>query len=92
MSTLDDRIRAAIREDGLEELTLRVSRYSDLSEGMGEPAAWQAIAKYRGKSKGPWGVGIRGNAIAAVEAALKAGASLGDAEPANSLDIEDIFG
>lgn len=70
MSLADDIIRA-VEEDGLCELTIRVSRYSDISRAMKEPEAWQAIAKYQDAEKGPWGVGIRAHPVKAVEAALK---------------------
>lgn len=68
--SLADQIIKAVKEDGLYELTLRVSRYGDLSGSLEEPAAWQAIAKYQNAERGPWGVGVRADAIKAVEAAL----------------------
>lgn len=56
----------ALAERGVEELVVRVSRYgSD-----GRPEAWQAIARYRNRLKGPWGVGVRASPLAAVVAAL----------------------
>lgn len=55
----------ALQERGVEELVVRVSRYDG-----DEPAAWQAIARFRHAPKGPWGVGVRSNPQAAVEAAL----------------------
>lgn len=71
--TLEAQITEAVQRDGLEELTVRVSRYANLSDATGEPAAWQAIAKYRGRSSGLWGVGIRATPHAAIQAALEAG-------------------
>lgn len=53
---------------GLSELVVRVSRYG---EDMENPAAWQAIAKFRGSERGPWSVGIRATPEAAVRAALE---------------------
>ncbi len=50
------------------------------------PACWQAIAKYRGRVSGPWGVGIMANPVAAMRRALVAGR----APQANQ--EEDIFG
>ena len=71
--TLEEQITEAVQRDGLVELTVRVSRYADMAEGMGEPAAWQAIARYKGRVSGPWGVGIRANPAAAIRAALESG-------------------
>lgn len=52
--TLDDALADAISR-GLDDLTVRVSAYgADLKT----PAQWQAIAKYRGRVYGPWGVGV----------------------------------
>ena len=71
--SLEEQIKEAVQQDGLCELTVRVSRYATLAEAIGEPAAWQAIAKYRGREGGPWGVGIRACPVAATRAALVAG-------------------
>lgn len=68
--SLEAKIKEAVALDGLCELIVRVSRYADLSRAIHEPAAWQAIAKYQGAVKGPWGVGIRATPEAAIEAAL----------------------
>jgi len=87
MTPLEDLITRAVREDGLEELVVRVSAYAHLAEAIGEPAAWQAIARYRGRMAGPWGVGIRANPAAAIRAALDAGRT--EAKPAAP---EDVFG
>lgn len=81
-----DQIKAAFTEDGLEEVVLRVSRYSKLSEAMNEPAAYQALLKYQGQLGRSWGVGIRGCPIAALRAALESPTT----SPAPK-DIEDIF-
>lgn len=70
MSLADEIIRA-VEEDGLCELTVRVSRYGDISKARKEPVCWQAIAKYQDAERGPWGVGIRAAPLAALEAALK---------------------
>jgi hypothetical protein len=73
--TLEEKIKEAVQRDRLCELTVRVSRYASLSEALGEPAAWQATAKYQGRETGPWGVGIRATPKAAILAALAMGAS-----------------
>ena len=85
MTALEDLIAQAVRDDGLEELVVRVSAYAHLAAAIGEPAAWQAVAKYRGRMSGPWGVGVRANPAAAIRAALEAGR----AKPAAP---EDVFG
>jgi len=71
--TLEEQITEAVQRDGLVELTVRVSRYSNLTDSLDEPAAWQAVARYRGRESGPWGVGIRANPAAAIRAALENG-------------------
>lgn len=65
---LEALIREAFAGD-LEELVIRVSRYEG-PQGKPTPAAFQAIARHRGRLKGPWGVGIRADPVAAIEAAL----------------------
>lgn len=83
--SLADQIIRAVKEDGLCELTVRVSRYSDISKALKEPAAWQAIAKYQDAESGPWGVGIRSHPVKAVEAALQ------NRVQKPSTGVEDIF-
>lgn len=85
MADLASLIEEAVRRDGLQELTVRVSRYG--TDGK-TPECWQAIAKYRGRVDGPWGVGILANPEAAIRQALSG--LTGDAKdtPAE----EDIFG
>lgn len=90
--TLEEQITEAVALNGLEELIVRVSRYADLSAGLGEPAAWQAIAKYRGRISGPWGVGIRANPGAAIRAALEAGAAGGTTGAHEGEPGGDVFG
>ena len=81
MTDLAAQIEEAVQRDGLVEIVVRVSRYeADLVT----PACWQAIAKYRGREKGPWGVGIRARPVVALQRALEDGARK---EPE-----EDIFG
>lgn len=79
MTSTDKIVQAA--ERGLTELVVRVSRFED---DMRTPAAWQAIAKFRGRESGPWGVGIRANPAAAIAAAL-------DAHSKPPAPEEDIF-
>lgn len=82
MTDLAKMIEEAVERDGLEELVVRVTRYdADLET----PAAWQAIAKYRGRVKGPWGVGIRTRPAIAIVRALEDGAR-------RETPQEDIFG
>jgi hypothetical protein len=88
--SLELKIKEAVERDGLCELTVRVSRYGHLSEALDEPAAWQAIAKYRDRVSGPWGVAIRATPGAAMLAALEAGAR--DAAPAQPAPPESVFG
>lgn len=87
--SLEREIVKAVEQDGLAELIVRVGEYARLSEAIGEPASWQAIAKYTGRVSGPWGVGVRASAIDAIHAALEAGR-----RQASSIvtDGEDIFG
>lgn len=89
MTDLVEEIRRAAAEDGLQELILRVSRYDCPPGGPAEPAAWQAIAKYRGRVSGPWGVGIRAQPVAAAVAALQSGRGQVENAPPPA---EDIFG
>lgn len=80
MTDLAKMIDEAVQRDGLEELVVRVTRYdADLET----PAAWQAIAKYRGREK--WGVGIRTRPGIAIIRALEDGAR-------RETPQEDIFG
>ena len=87
MTDLEALIAQAVREDGLAELTLRVSRYAELSGAMGEPAAWQAIAKYQGREAGPWGVGVRASPVAALRAALETGRAGGVLASGPDMDV-----
>lgn len=75
-------IERAVQQDGLQELLLRVSEY-DLTTD--KAVKWQAIAKYRGSMRGPWGVGICARPSGAITRALAAGRALHQPE-------EDIFG
>lgn len=68
--TLEQLVKEAVERDGLCDLTVRVSRYASLSAAIDEPAAWQAVAKYRGAEGGPWGVAVRSTPEAAIRAAL----------------------
>lgn len=69
--------------NGLEELIVRVGRYE------GDVAvSWQAVAKFRGRITGPWGVGVRTTQAAAIRAALTDGMSVLTADKA---EPEDIF-
>lgn len=70
MRDFTTQLKEAVLRDGLQELTVRVSRYGP---DMKTPEAWQAIAKYRERAAGPWGVGIRATPEAAIEAALAEG-------------------
>jgi hypothetical protein len=93
--TLEQEIKEAVEKDGLCELTVRVSRYANLSAAIQEPAAWQAIAKYQGRVSGPWGVGIRAGSAAAIRAALQSGRTGGVTGAVSSLtDDSDggVFG
>jgi len=63
-------LRDAVENDGLRDLTVRVAEYA--SDGV-TPLTWQAIAKYQGRLKGPWGVAIRSDEGAAIVAALNNG-------------------
>jgi hypothetical protein len=92
MSPLETEIREAVKRDGLCELVVRVSRYADLSAAINEPAAWQAVAKYQGRERGPWGVGIRANANAAIRAALEAGRRGGTTGAYEGAPGGDVFG
>ncbi len=56
-----------MRELDVDELVVRVSQYAPDAR---TATSYQAIAKLRGKPGGPWGVGIRSNPEAAVNAAL----------------------
>lgn len=85
MADLDTALQAAFA-GGLEEITIRVSRYGT----DGKPAAFQAIAKRRNAAKGPWGVGVLGKPIAAALRALRALTEL-EAKDKASPD-EDAFG
>jgi hypothetical protein len=84
MKTLEDVIKEAARS-GLCDLAVRVARYDATFT---KPEAWQAIAKYRQNAGGPWGIGIRGNATAAIRAALEDG-GLKHSSILN--DAEDVF-
>lgn len=88
--TLGDKIKEAVERDGLCELIVRVSRFEDTHPGRKAVACWQAVAKYQGREAGPWGVGIRKTAEAAMLAALEEGARL--SEPVEVEDSDgDIF-
>ena len=63
-----------LTELDIAELIVRVNRYE--GAGLGIPVSYQAIAKGRAKPTGPWGVGVRSNPNAAVEAALTAYAEI----------------
>lgn len=71
---LEALIDRAFREGGLEEITIRVSRYA--ADGR-TPEAFQAIAKYRGRTAGPWGVGVMASASAATRHSLAPAVSEG---------------
>ncbi len=81
--TLEEQITEAVKRDGLQELIVRVGRFE---ADCVTPAAWQAIAKYRGRISGPWGVGVMSNPNSAIRRALEAGRNGGRAPE------EDIFG
>lgn len=81
MADLASMIEEAVQRDGLQELTVRVSRYG--ADGK-TPECWQALAKCRDRMGGPWGVGILASPGAAIRSALL---KLADT-PAE----EDIFG
>lgn len=78
--SLEEQIVEAFKHEGLQELTIRVSRFE---ADCVTPAAWQAIAKYQGRISGPWGVGVMANPVAAMRRALEAG---------RATQQEDIFG
>lgn len=81
--SLEEQIAEAVKNDGLQELIVRVSRFeADLKT----PACWQAVAKYRGRISGPWGVGIMASPSAAMRRALEAGRT------GEVYQEEDIFG
>ena len=77
-------IEEAVRRDGLQELNVLVSRYED--DGL--PACWQAIAKYRYRMGGPWGVGV----LRTPEAAIRMALSVLMPDVADMTKQEDIFG
>lgn len=56
-------------EDGVDEITIRVSRY-DFSVKPERPAAFQAIAKRADRTK-VWGVGVAGSPVAAIQKAIR---------------------
>lgn len=65
---LEAQLAQAYAAQGVEEITIRVSRYAaDLTT----PEAIQVIVKHRGRMAGPWVVAIRGNPVAALMAALQ---------------------
>jgi len=74
VTSLEEQIVEAVKQDGLQELVVRVSRFE---ADCVTPACWQAIAKYRGRVSGPWGVGIMANPVAAMRRALVAGRNNG---------------
>lgn len=55
--------------DGVDEITIRVSRY-DLSTKPARPAAFQALAKRADRTK-VWGVGVSGSPVAAIQKAVR---------------------
>lgn len=66
--SLEAQLAQAFAAQGVEEITIRVSRYAaDLTT----PEAIQVIVKHRGRMTGPWAVAIRGNPVAALTAALQ---------------------
>lgn len=87
--TLEERIRVAVAEQGLVDLTVRTAKFE---KDCATPAAWQAIAKYHGREKGPWGVGVRATITAAIAAALDEGDKLHAAVNAKQSKVESIFG
>lgn len=78
--TLDAMLERAFRDEGLAEITIRVSRYA--ADGK-TPEAFQAIAKYRERITGPWGVGVMASPTAAGRRAL------GEPEPAATGGVFD---
>lgn len=84
--TLESLLREA-EEAGLEELTLRVSRY-DCTTRPFRPVAMQVLTKFHGRSSGPWGIAILAHFAPALRAALEEG--LRQDTPAK--DEKDIFG
>ena len=78
-------IEEAVRRDGLQELNVLVGRYEDDGK---TPACWQAIAKYRYRLSGPWGVGV----LRTPEAAIRMALSVLTPDVKDTLAEEDIFG
>lgn len=54
-------------EDGADEIVIRVSRYKD---DLKTPASFQAIVRGQDRTK-LWGVGVRANPVAAIQAAIE---------------------
>lgn len=97
MTDFTTQLKEAVLRDGLQELTVRVSRYG---ADMQTPEAWQAITKYRTRAAGPRGVGIRATPEAAISAALADGVKpkspipeyAAKPAPAPAVKPEDLFG
>jgi hypothetical protein len=85
MTDLASLIEEAVQRDGLQELTVRVSRYG--ADGK-TPECWHAIAKYRTRIAGPWGVGVLASPEAAIRQALSGMAD----DVKDTTAEEDIFG
>jgi hypothetical protein len=63
---LEDLINTAFA-NGLQEVTIRVSRYG----AGGRPEAYQAIAKHKARISGPWGVGVTATPTSALRRSLE---------------------
>ena len=88
MTTLRDELDEATRTHGLCEIIVRVNR-----EEHGVPVSWQAITKFQERVTGPWGVAIRANPYAAMQAAIAEGVAIGERnKPSEESGDEGIFG